>query len=194
MFDEILVATDETDLAESPVRYRETWRARLTKRLGSIVRELVLQTTYPRPGGPDAPDGVYVPTDNATGYALELASGHGARLHVLFTIDSRKYDTSIQSAVEPLEARGDYLLERTVDRAERAGVDVVVSTEVGVPHDLVLSYVEAHDVDLVVMNVHGRHRLHRLLFGSTTRRVLDSADVPVLVVPMVETGAEAAGT
>lgn len=194
MFDDILVATEETDIAESPIRYRSTWLARLVDHLGAIVHELVFQTGAPDAAGPDAAGTVYVPTDNATGYALELATRDDARLHVLFTIDTRKYDTSIESAVEPLEARGHRVLDRVVDRAERAGVDVSWSIELGTPRDLVVGYVERHGVDLVVMNVHRRHRLHRLIFGSTAKQVVDRLDVPVLIVPMVEPGTGAGET
>lgn len=194
MFDEILVATDETDIAESPIRYRSSWLARLVDHLGAVVRELVLQGGDPDAGGPDAAGSVYVPTDNATAYALALAARDDARLHVLFTIDTRKYDTSLESAVEPLEARAHRVLDGVADRAGRAGVDVTCSTELGTPRDLVVDYVERHGVDLVVMNVHGRHRLHRLIFGSTARQVVDRLDVPVLLVPLVEPGSEADGT
>lgn len=194
MFDDILVATDETDVAESPIQYRSAWLARLVDHLGAVVRELVFQTADPDVGGPDAAESVYVPTDNATAYAMELAAREDARLHVLFTIDTRKYDTSIESAVEPLEARAHHVLDGVVDRAERAGVDVSCSTELGTPSDLVVGYVEHHGVDLVVMNVHGRHRLHRLIFGTTAKDVVDRLEVPVLLVPLAEPGSEAGGT
>jgi len=38
-------------------------------------------------------------------------------------------------------------------------------------------------MDLVVMGTFGRTRVDRLLFGSTTERVMRRAECPVLVIP-----------
>lgn len=67
------------------------------------------------------------------------------------------------------------------------------SIKLGTPRELVVGYVERHGVDLVVMNVHRHHRLHRLIFGSTAKKVVDRLEVPVLLVPLVEPPAEPDG-
>lgn len=46
----------------------------------------------------------------------------------------------------------------------------------------VISYVEDHDIDLVVMGTHGYRRLKRVLLGSTAERVVRLAKCPVLTV------------
>lgn len=75
MYDDILVATDETDVADSPIQYRSTWLARLVDHLVGIVRELVFQPGSQDADGPDAAESVYVPTDNATAYASSSRPG-----------------------------------------------------------------------------------------------------------------------
>lgn len=53
----------------------------------------------------------------------------------------------------------------------------------------ILSAVRGSDADTVVMCTHGRGGLSRWLFGSVATRVLQSANVPVLVVRPVGMGA-----
>jgi nucleotide-binding universal stress UspA family protein len=50
------------------------------------------------------------------------------------------------------------------------------------PAEAILSYVEEHEVDLVVMGTHGRRGLQRLLIGSVAEEVLRRAPCPVLTV------------
>ena len=73
-------------------------------------------------------------------------------------------------------------MERTLDVAlstARAG-------EADVHADgAILAIAARSDADLVVMGIAHRSWLDRLLFGSTLRRVLRRATVPVLVVPVV---------
>lgn len=43
-------------------------------------------------------------------------------------------------------------------------------------------YVRDEDVDLVVMSTHGRSGLSRFVFGSVAHKVMESVDVPVLLI------------
>ena len=66
---------------------------------------------------------------------------------------------------------------------EQARTYCTVETAVieGSAHHAILRYVTEHDCDLVVMGVHGRGALDRLLFGSTTHHVIRAAACPVLI-------------
>jgi len=115
--------------------------------------------------------------------ALDLAERDGAEIHVLHVIDSWHYDTSIESAVEPLRERGEEYVDRLVETAGTAGASVTTAVEVGRPAAHILEYATDHDVDLVVMGTRGRGGLPRRLLGSVTTYVVTHADVPVHVVP-----------
>jgi len=52
----------------------------------------------------------------------------------------------------------------------------------GVPEYEILRLVESMDVDLIVLGRPPRNPLSRLVFGSVTRAVVDTAPCPVLVV------------
>lgn len=64
-------------------------------------------------------------------------------------------------------------LEQKIKIAPRSGAPVAQS---------ILDFIEAHDVDLVVMSTHGRTGLKRWVYGSVTAKVLRSAHCALLVV------------
>ena len=137
-------------------------------------------------------DRILVPTDGsktasaAMSAAVEFAARDGAEIHVLHVINTRYYDTSIDSAVEPLREDGERYVESLAKLAADSEVPVTTAIELGRPARAILEYVDAHDVDLVVMGTSGRGDLERRLLGSTTEHVVTHADVPVHVVPAVK--------
>jgi len=137
-------------------------------------------------------DRILVPTDGsktagaAMSAAVEFASRDDAEIHVLHVINTRYYDTSIESAVEPLREEGERYVDSLAELAAGAGVTVTTAVELGRPARAILAFVDDHDVDLVVMGTSGRGDLERRLLGSTTEHVVTHADVPVHVVPAVK--------
>jgi len=134
-------------------------------------------------------DRILVPTDGsetataAMREAIDLAARDDAEIHVLTVINTRTYDTSIDSAVEPLRKRGERVVGDLAALASDAGVPVTTAIELGRPARTILEYAREHDVDLVVMGTTGRGGLERRLLGSTTEYVTAHAAVPVQVVP-----------
>ena len=55
------------------------------------------------------------------------------------------------------------------------------TAQVGVAWDAICSYAREHDVDLIVIGAHGYSILDRIM-GTTSARVVNHADRPVLVV------------
>jgi nucleotide-binding universal stress UspA family protein len=55
--------------------------------------------------------------------------------------------------------------------------------EAGEPLDVILSYVENNDIDLVAMTTAGSKNLSEVLSGGTTQQVLRGVDCPLLAVP-----------
>jgi nucleotide-binding universal stress UspA family protein len=62
------------------------------------------------------------------------------------------------------------------------GVPVQVATIKGRPHEGIVQYVEANNVDLIVMCTRGYSGLKRWLFGRVADRVAGNTSVPVLLV------------
>jgi nucleotide-binding universal stress UspA family protein len=135
---------------------------------------------------------ILVPTDGSASaerameQALGLAEAFDAELALLHVVDTRRYDTSIESATAPLEERGKRYLDRLVSAAGDAGVALSTAIEYGRPARAILAYADANDVDLVVVGTRGEGGLSRRLLGSVTGYVVTHADVPVHVVPAVD--------
>lgn len=136
---------------------------------------------------------ILVPTDGsdvatrAGEHAVELASKHDATVHVLYVADVRMSPISSdmdEAAVRELVAESDE--QPTADvvaMAERAGVPVVETLQIGVPHECIEDYVVEEGVDLVVMGTHGRTGIERVALGSVAERVVRTSPTPVLTVP-----------
>ncbi|WP_225335526.1 universal stress protein [Halomicrobium urmianum] len=145
-------------------------------------------------------DRVLYPTDGsdgaevATAHAIEVARRFEAPLHVLYVVDvsaaqsTDAYDrVPLDATVEALEGAGEEIVDRVRERAAEAGLAVDASVVEGMPASAIVGFAEADDV--IVMGTHGRTGLDRYLIGSTTEKVVRTADVPVVTVPMTETQA-----
>ncbi len=138
---------------------------------------------------------ILVPTDfSPTSYralarARELARQYGARLSVIHAVESVLYYDEFYDPIVPTfpqietdEAIFDAAERRMTRLAEQLD-DPAIHTEVmwGTPKQVILSYAEAQQVDLILMGSHGHHGLARLL-GSTTNGVMHNARCDVFAV------------
>jgi nucleotide-binding universal stress UspA family protein len=141
-----------------------------------------------------APSHVLVPLDGSP-----LADR--ALVHALETFDC---PTTVLNVVQPLDSgmsegglldpdddrlaaardRADRLVDRAETRASELGGEVTTAVETGDPAETILSYVDAHDVDHVVMGGHGgtTNDIARRLLGTVATAVVGEAPVSVTVV------------
>jgi nucleotide-binding universal stress UspA family protein len=127
-------------------------------------------------------------------YAALLASRSRGRLIVLYVEDPLLMNAAAAANYQAKELiasmRKD--LARVVRRTIAPyGINTdLLTLEVGVgkPHAKIRSTAEKFGSDLVVMGSHGLTGPGRLMFGSTTHRVLRSVEVPVLAIPPVKSG------
>jgi nucleotide-binding universal stress UspA family protein len=54
--------------------------------------------------------------------------------------------------------------------------------ELGSPAEKILAFVQKEKVDMVIMGVHGRSGLDRMIFGSVANKVVKGASCPVLTI------------
>jgi nucleotide-binding universal stress UspA family protein len=81
-------------------------------------------------------------------------------------------DEAAQSAVDSVE-----------NKASQASLsEIETSVKYGHPYREIHSYVDANEIDLIVMGAHGRSGLERYLLGSVTEKVVRTSAVPVLTV------------
>jgi nucleotide-binding universal stress UspA family protein len=145
-------------------------------------------------------DNILVPTDGsetaraAVEQAVDLASKYDATLHALYVIDvdATSYSLGTEQVDRIRQGHLDEMPEVTAeaeaatgyvaDVAADHGVPVEEHVEVGGPARAIRNFVEAHDIDLVVMGSHGRSGLSRVVLGSVAEKVLRRTHLPVLVV------------
>lgn len=136
---------------------------------------------------------ILVPSDGSEGarrglrYGLDLAGKYHATVHVLQVIDEATYGetpalSSDELVLEKHEERADAVLADVLVDTDAPDVDVVVRCVRGDPRIEITRYADRHDVDLIVMGVHGGSRGGRPHVGGTTDRVLRTASVPVMPV------------
>lgn len=125
-------------------------------------------------------------TDDAVERAIDLAKRYGAEVHALYVVETNVAlpEGGVVDLTDAFERLGEEAVADVAERAEAAGVDVETAVAHGTAHRSILDYVEAEDVDLVVMSTHGRTGIDRYLLGSVTEKIVRLCDVPVLTVRM----------
>jgi len=173
--------------------------------LGSTTDRVVRQTTVPVLTLRPSDDPVSYPyrtvlfaTDGSASAraafdeSVAVAEESGATLHVLSVVDVSSLGPDIYSEpqIDALEERAREVVADAATAAEKRSLESVAeAVEFGpsVSREI-RSYVDEHDVDLVVMGTHGRTGVERYLLGSVAEKTIRSSSVPVLTVPGPDSG------
>lgn len=134
-----------------------------------------------------------VPTDGsdvsaaAVDQGIAIAEGSGATVHFLYVVDigtemsASAVGTIADDLTETLSEEVDRTLDEATGKADDAGVTSERVTLEGIPHEAIIEYSAEHGIDLICLGASGRSGLKEHLLGSTTDRVIRSADTSVLV-------------
>ena len=123
-------------------------------------------------------------------YAMSLAADTGAKLALIHVVEAQPgvYDILRGPVVDlagyqlAAEAFGRQRLQTLAAAAAAKGVVVEQLVVAGQPHRVIAQQAAIWCCDLIVLGIHGRHPIDRLLFGTTTERVVRRATCPVLAV------------
>lgn len=130
-------------------------------------------------------------------YAALLASRSRGRLIVLYVEDPLLMNAAVSANYQAKELIASTrkelvrVVRRTIAPYGIARNLLTLEVSVGRAYAKIRSTAEKFGCDLVVMGSHGLTGPARLMFGSTTHRVLRSVDVPVLAIPPVKSGTSA---
>ncbi len=141
---------------------------------------------------------VLVPTDGsdaaeaAVDHAITAAQTHNARIHALYVVDARITTAAAAETREELEeslaADGAAAVEAIEAAIQSYDLPVTKTIERGTPSKQILEYADANGIDLIVMGSAGKSPREKLIrLGSVSERVVESSQVPVLVVPRAPT-------
>lgn len=125
----------------------------------------------------------------ATRHVASLASTYGATVVACAVVDTRNRfgGSDEETPVSAVSAERRIAAERALSSAREAIPESVpTETELGtgVPARAIRTVADEVDADVIVMGTHGRTGLSRQLHGSVTERVVRTADVPVVSVPL----------
>ncbi|WP_253738651.1 universal stress protein [Halohasta salina] len=139
-------------------------------------------------------DRILVPVDGsdpatvALDHALAIAASHDATVDVLHVADTNvPSQTRIGTdVIDALVEEGAQIVADARERGEP--LDVITHGEVvqGEPTEAIVGYAEDNDHDLIVMGSRGQRNLNEYVLGSTTDRVVNRTERPVLTVRDVD--------
>ena len=121
-------------------------------------------------------------TSDAINYAFSIAQECQAKVTLLHVLNDISADVSgryREGLMQSIRER----LEKLVPAEARIWCEVDTRVETGLPGRRLLSILKSGKNDLLVMNIHGKRMLERVMIGSTAEHVLRGAAIPVLFVP-----------
>lgn len=62
------------------------------------------------------------------------------------------------------------------------GIEASYVVEFGTPSEQIVSYADAHEIDMIVLGTHGRTGLRRVVMGSVAEAIVRQAECPVLAI------------
>lgn len=131
--------------------------------------------------------------NRAIDYAADLATKYGAKFVLLHAVDYRfgrlPEELHQYAVAEHLNGRDEVyaVVEKMLGsaelRARNAGAEeVLVDSREGDPAGVILDAVKSTGADLIVMGSRGLSELKGLLLGSVSHKIVEHADIPVLIV------------
>jgi nucleotide-binding universal stress UspA family protein len=125
--------------------------------------------------------------------AVDLSRRHSGRITVLHALEEEPRiafsGSEAWGQARQVSARADAVVARLRRKAALFGADDVdAEVATGDADRAILAAATRQDAGLIVMGTPHRSWIDRLLSGSTLRRVLQRATVPVLVIPVVAGG------
>lgn len=124
----------------------------------------------------------------AVDYGLSLAQEFEAVIHLVHVMEPFVYHDTLHPESLIPDTLIDYStgcrsrLEQLVPQEALNWCNVAFACEKGKPFQVLQSYAELHQVDLIVLGVRGHSLVETMLLGSTTDRVIRGVSCPVLSV------------
>lgn len=140
-------------------------------------------------------DTILIPYDGsdearrAAKHGIELASALGSSVHALYVIDLPGAPRTVyvrddeETMREEYREYGQQATDEICDFAADAGVDCTTAIKTGSPGEEIVDYAEEAGVDAIVMGSEYQGRF-RAVMGSTTDKVVRTAEVPVISTRM----------
>jgi nucleotide-binding universal stress UspA family protein len=121
-------------------------------------------------------------TADALKHAFSIAQECQAKIDLLHVVDEHMVEAPSSVKEEVIDGVRKKL-DRLVPNTAKPWCETNTTVGTGTPYKVILKTAKKDKVGLIVMNVHGKGMLDRVLVGSTAERVLRGAECPVLLIP-----------
>ena len=126
-----------------------------------------------------------VPAEKALNYALNLAEIHDAKVEIMTVVDEVKMAPDwAREYSEKLRKQDEDVLTSTFSKAvkEKPNIKISKCLAEGYASEEILKCAEKGHHDLIVMGSRGMGLVRGLVLGSVSSRVVNKAEIPVLIV------------
>lgn len=136
-------------------------------------------------------------SDYAIEFVADVSETYHANVYVLHVVHSEieaMYSSAPSLDSDEVASTAREYVYRIQSRLSEKGISAHPRVEYDTEsHGGILKFFEKEDIDLLIMESHGRQHLSRMFLGSTTERVLRRAQVPVMTIPQVSGEEESSG-
>jgi nucleotide-binding universal stress UspA family protein len=125
------------------------------------------------------------PAEKALDYALNLAEIHDAKVEIFTVVDEVKVAPDwAREYSEKLREQGEEVLTSTFSKAvkQKPNIEISKCLAEGYASEEILKCAEKGHHDLIVMGSRGMGLVRGLVLGSVSSRVVNQAEIPVLIV------------
>lgn len=112
----------------------------------------------------------------ALDYAISIADMYQAELHLLHVAEE-----PVKGADDTYEIARKSMKKFVYEHVDET-VWVLQAIRIGHPHEEIVQYARAYNIDLIVIATHGRTGLSHVIMGSIAEKVIRHSPVPVLTV------------
>jgi nucleotide-binding universal stress UspA family protein len=130
-------------------------------------------------------------SEKVVGYAATLAKALSSKIVLLFVMEPVSIPNEYMEYTQAERIPPNYydqvsqgIIDSMGALLKKEKVQYEGTYEIGNPTKRILDVAKSRKVSMIVVGVHGLHRLGTILaLGSTARRVIENSDVPVVTVP-----------
>jgi nucleotide-binding universal stress UspA family protein len=119
---------------------------------------------------------------DALAYAFSVAEENESRITLLHVLPHFAEDLNGRYREDVVHGVQNKLND-FVPAEARTWCDVITRVEAGVPYQIILDMIRDEQIDLLVMNIHGKGMIDRVLIGSNAEPVVRAAACPVMLIP-----------
>lgn len=125
-------------------------------------------------------------SDVALGVAIDLASGLGAKLVIVFGYDPSRMGGEVRDLDIALQERGQKVTSKAEATAKAAGIETETMVVKEKPSAALSEIAAQRGASFIVVGGYGERPVTGAILGSTPHKLLHISRVPVIVVPIGE--------